>query len=125
MILDRRTLERIARTAHEVNRAYCRQLGEEAQPEWSLITGLERQRVRDAARGVLDGTFVSIEDQHDAWVSCRREDGWQYGPKKSLADKRSPALVPYAQLPVEQRLKGAIFRAVCVETQHLLMEPPP
>lgn len=121
--LTKRDLERIARTAHEVNRAYCQELGEDAHPEWSLIAGDEREQVRVAVRCVLDGTYVSLEDQHEAWKERRLAAGWTWGPIKDVADKKSPALVSWERLPEEQRAKCAIFRAVCVEVEHILMEP--
>ena len=45
-------------------------------------------------------------------------DGWVYGKIKDAELKTHPCCVPYEQLPVEQRAKDYIFRAIvktCIE----------
>lgn len=121
--LGPRLLDRIARIGHEVNRAYCQELGEEAHPQWTAILGSERALVRKAAEGVLNGTFATLEDQHEAWRQARVDAGWTWGNAKDVEHKISPALVPWADLPASQRAKSAIFRQVCVEALQLFMEP--
>ena len=56
---------------------------------------------------------ASPSASHDSWLEFKRADGWKYGPVKDLAEKTHPCFVPYAELPVEQRAKDYIFRAVC------------
>jgi RyR domain len=48
-------------------------------------------------------------------------DGWIYGVEKDAESKTHPCLLPYAELPVEQRRKDALFRAI-VQSLTLPME---
>lgn len=52
------------------------------------------------------------EQQHDAWMSDKIADGWKFGERKDAGAKTHPCLVPYGQLPADQRLKDHVFRAV-------------
>ncbi|MFD0468599.1 RyR domain-containing protein [Nonomuraea thailandensis] len=49
---------------------------------------------------------------HEAWCEHKRAEGWTYGPDKDPDAKTHPCLVPYDQLPVEQRVKDAVFHAI-------------
>ena len=40
---------------------------------------------------------------HAAWVDLRKKDGWTYGPKRNDDTKQTPCLVPYEQLPEEEK----------------------
>ena len=39
-------------------------------------------------------------------------DGWVYGAEKNAELKTHPCLVPYGDLPVEQRVKDELFTAI-------------
>jgi hypothetical protein len=39
------------------------------------------------------------EREHARWNLERLRSGWRYGPKKNVAEKRTPWLVPWTQLP--------------------------
>ena len=39
-------------------------------------------------------------------------EGWSWGPVKDPERKQHPCMVPYDQLPQEQRAKDYIFRAI-------------
>lgn len=125
MNLTKHQLERVTRAAYEVVRAYARELGEDMRKDWSAITGEERESLREGVVGVLSGRLVTLKDQHDAWRQAMVDQGWAWGPVKVVSEKLHPALVEFEQLPFEQRVKGAIFRAAAVEAQLLLMEPKP
>ncbi len=43
------------------------------------------------------------ERVHDAWARQRLADGWRWGPERDDASRRHPSLVPYAELPDEER----------------------
>lgn len=40
---------------------------------------------------------------HDVWAQTRIQQGWSYGPTRNDALKQHPCLVPYDELPVEER----------------------
>ena len=41
---------------------------------------------------------------HEVWAKTRMEQGWTYGPERSDAKKKHPCLVPYVQLPEEEKV---------------------
>ena len=48
-------------------------------------------------------------------MAFKRADGWKYGTVKDVKNKKHPCFVSYEYLPVEQRAKDYIFRAICRE----------
>jgi len=40
---------------------------------------------------------------HDVWAKNRIEEGWTYGPVRDDAKKKTPCLVPYEDLPEEEK----------------------
>lgn len=48
---------------------------------------------------------------HDSWLAEKARDGWVYGKVKDADAKTHPCIVPFSQLPVEQQIKDALFRA--------------
>lgn len=43
------------------------------------------------------------ENAHEIWASSRKRDGWCYGPRRDDALKQTPNLVPYTDLPDEEK----------------------
>ena len=43
------------------------------------------------------------ENTHDHWAQQRIEDGWVYGPQRDDASKTHPDLVPYGDLPENEK----------------------
>jgi len=104
--------ERIARVAHEVNRAYCQSLGDHTQAPWEEAPEWQRA---SAVAGVALHTQdprAGPEASHEAWSEEKRRTGWVYGPVKDATAKTHPCLVPFGELPREQQAKDFIFRAV-------------
>jgi len=44
------------------------------------------------------------ENVHDIWAQSRIEQGWTYGTQRNDTLKQHPCLVPYNQLPEEEKL---------------------
>ena len=40
---------------------------------------------------------------HDSWAALRRSQGWSYGPVRDDAARKHPCLVPYDELPEEEK----------------------
>lgn len=100
----------LARWAHELNRAIQKLTGETVSPHWeeapldqrnSSITGVNRAKLGHTP-----------EQLHESWMSDKLHEGWTYGPEKDPERKEHPCLIPYSELPAEQRLKDAVFKAV-------------
>lgn len=43
------------------------------------------------------------ENVHDVWAQGRIKDGWSYGPIRNDANKTTPCLVPYNELPDSEK----------------------
>lgn len=44
------------------------------------------------------------ENVHNVWMRTRMEQGWTYGPERNDDLKQHPCLVPYNQLPEEEKI---------------------
>lgn len=40
---------------------------------------------------------------HDVWAQNRLREGWTYGPERNDTLRQTPCLVPYEQLPEEEK----------------------
>ena len=43
------------------------------------------------------------ENVHEVWAERRIAEGWTYGTVRNDAKKQTPCLVPYAELPEEEK----------------------
>lgn len=43
------------------------------------------------------------ENVHDVWALGRIADGWTYGETRDDAEKQTPCLVPYSELPESEK----------------------
>ncbi len=48
-------------------------------------------------------TEAIAENAHDIWARARMDEGWTYGPVRNDELKQHPDLVPYAQLPDNEK----------------------
>ena len=99
-----------ARAAHEANRAYCIAIGDNSQPSWDDAPDWQKQSALAGVSGVLSGN--TPEQSHEGWMAHKLADGWKYGPAKNPEAKEHPCMVPYSELPEDQRAKDDIFCAV-------------
>lgn len=103
-------LEAVARVCHEANRAWCLLHGDNSQVHWEDAP----ENIRASALAGIDLALAGAtpEQQHQGWCSFKVADGWVYGGVKDAVRKTHPCLVPYAELPTEQRAKDAIYIGV-------------
>ena len=52
---------------------------------------------------LLDLTEKIAENVHDVWAIGRIKEGWKYGPVRDDSKKESPCLVPYSELPENEK----------------------
>ncbi len=66
------------------------------------------ERMTDVSEVILDeywGKVIQMlgEQCHEVWAKQRRGEGWIYGPFRDDIHKTNPCLVPYEDLPQEER----------------------
>jgi hypothetical protein len=108
-------VERAARIAHEINRAYCQALGDKSQPKWELAPEEIKDSVRAGVRFHLENPEAGPEASHERWLAHKQAAGWRYGPVKDFTTKEHPCMMPFLSLPKEQQAKDYLFRAVVRE----------
>lgn len=101
----------IAKACHEANRAYCSSIGDDSQLAWHDAPEWQKASAINGVKFHLSGEHDPSES-HQSWYDEKKADGWVYGPVKDAEKKEHPCMVAYDQLPVEQRSKDYIFRAI-------------
>jgi hypothetical protein len=103
----------IAELCHEVNRAYCASIGDHSQPSWNDAPEWQKASAINGVMIHLGVDNMTPEDSHNIWLSHKRAEGWSWGPVKDVEKKEHPCFIEYYRLPIEQRSKDYIFKAVC------------
>lgn len=103
--------EAIARVCHEANRALQIESGDPAlSPTWDEAPEWQRESAIEGVREAQNG--ATPEQLHQSWCEFKQRDGWRYDEVKDADAKTHPCLVPYAELPDDQRRKDAVFSAI-------------
>lgn len=68
---------------------------------------------------LLTLTEQLAENVHDIWAQGRMAEGWRYGTEKDAQAKTTPLLVPYSQLPEQEK---AYDRNTALETIRLIIK---
>ena len=63
-------------------------------------------------------TEQSAENVHEVWAASRVAQGWTSGPLRDDEKKQTPCLVPYADLPEEEK---AYDRNTAMQTLKLIV----
>ncbi|MET4095131.1 RyR domain-containing protein [Arthrobacter sp. UYCu712] len=104
-------VEQIAHVCHEANRALQVTQGDPAvSPHFMEAAQWQVDSAFEGVEQALAGS--SPEELHESWTKSKIQDGWCYGQAKDAAKKTHPCVVPYSELPAEQRLKDLVFHAV-------------
>lgn len=105
-------ISKIARVCHETNRAYCAALGDLSQPAWEDAPEWQKNSAVNGVAFHLANPTAGPENSHECWYAQKLAEGWTYGPVKDPSIKQHPCMVAYEDLPVEQKAKDYIFRAI-------------
>ena len=62
-------------------------------------------------------TEALARNVHEAWAATRIAQGWRFGPERNDARKEHPCLIPYEELPEEERTYD---RQTALETLKLI-----
>ena len=55
-------------------------------------------------QGLEQLTEYIAENVHEVWAAGRIKDGWRYGEERNDKLKTHPRLVPYSELPEEEKV---------------------
>jgi hypothetical protein len=106
------TIEQTAKMCHEVNKAYCEAIGDHSQVPWNEAPEWQQGSAINGVIFHLNNPDAKPEDSHNNWWKEKIADGWKYGPVKDTEKKEHPCMVPYEELPLEQRVKDHLFIAM-------------
>ena len=98
--------------AHEINREYCRAIGDDSQVPWEGAPKWQQDSAIKGAEFIRDNPDAKASASHDSWLTEKKSDGWKFGKVKDEEQKTHPCYVPYEKLPVEQQSKDHLFGAV-------------
>ncbi|SRR3989339_1622459 len=116
-------IEEIARVAHEINRAYCKALGDDSQPTWENAPEWQKDSARNGVKAHLEKLDLTPEQGHEVWLKQKIGEGWIWGPTKDTEAKLHPCMVPYADLPLEQKVKDHLFRQTVLSLSKINPNP--
>lgn len=109
----------IAEMAHETNRAYCEMIGDYSHVPWAEAPDWQKASAIDGVIKHLNNPHMSPEASHKSWYEFKKADGWVYGPIKDPERKEHPCMLPYADLPLTQRMKDYVFAAVIKASERI------
>lgn len=111
-LLSRLDLDAIACIVHESLRAYGAEIGESSAVPWEQSPRWQRYSTLSMVSAILRGEVTSPEASHRVWCENREREGWRFGPEIDAEQRTHPCLVPWRELPVEQRRKDVVFFAL-------------
>ncbi|QDH48000.1 hypothetical protein PQB78_gp87 [Arthrobacter phage Xenomorph] len=104
-------IDLIARVCHEANRSVQIYSNDESMsPTWDLAPDWQKHSAKQGVVEALEGK--TSEQLHQAWCDHKVDEGWRYGEKKDSEAKTHPCLIPYDELPEEQKLKDSVFGSI-------------
>ena len=57
----------------------------------------------DLPESLIQLSECIAENVHEVWAKARMDEGWTYGEKRDDIHKKHPCLVPYDELPEEEK----------------------
>ena len=99
----------VARVVYEANRAYCATMGDYTLQPWDLIGRAEKDSWKLGAAHYVKASGCSPAELHNVWFEEQVKEGWSLGPEIDFAHKTHPCLLPWFQLPVDQRMRALLF----------------
>ena len=102
----------VARICHQTNKAYCESLGDFSQSSWEDAPDWQRKSVIKGVEAHMAKNLTPRQN-HENWLAHKKANGWRFGPTKDPGKREHPCMVPYDELPEEQRIKNELFTAIC------------
>ena len=88
--------------------------GDMSQPSWDDAPDWQKASARNGVAFHCGNPDAGDSASHDNWMAEKIAAGWVYGTEKNpdTIPPTHPCIVPFSELPQEQQIKDAIFRAV-------------
>lgn len=106
------SIVQVAELVHEANRIYCRMHGDDSQLPWGETSDMIRDSTIAGVKTHVLHPYLTPQQSHESWVDYKRKEGWVWGPVKDITARTHPCLMPYNQLPEEQKVKDWIFKGI-------------
>jgi len=118
-------IERIAEILYEATRREAEWSQRSIVPEaWNDRDDAFRKQFVQVIQNYLTmDKLPTPEEAHDSWVKAYTDMGWVYGPERDPVKKTHPDMVPFDQLPKDERDKDAIFLALIYAVRLLMTVP--
>lgn len=104
--------ETIAEFVHEALSDWARLRGLPEYPSWSEAEEWMRASTIESVEHALAHPDAPPGAQHVQWMEQKIRDGFRWGENKDAEAKTHPMLVPFADLPEDERAKDAIVIAL-------------
>ena len=105
-------VSKIAKVAHEVNRALCQAFGDDSQVIWEEAPEWQRSSAINNVKFHMAHPDAGPEHSHNSWMTDKLNSGWKWGPVKDAEKKEHPSICAYQQLPPHEKAKDYLFCAV-------------
>lgn len=104
----------IAAICHDANATLCHVNGDDSQKLWPYADAWQRESAIKGVRFAIAHPDAPPSAQHEAWMDEKLAAGWVLGDVKDpkATPPTHPCLIPYDQLPAEQRAKDHLFKAI-------------
>lgn len=106
------TAEQIACVCHNANATYCQLLGDYSAVIWGDAPDWQKDSAIAGVHAIMLNPDTTSEQIHQGWLARKAAEGWVCGPIKDADSKTHPCMLPYEQLPEDQRRKDALFGAI-------------
>lgn len=106
------SIELIAKVCHDANRSYCQTIGDNSQLTWEDAPEWQKESAIKGAMFCRENPDAPPSANHESWLAVKEAEGWVYGEVKDPEKKTHPCMLPYGELPTEQRKKDALFKAI-------------
>lgn len=104
-------VELTAAICHEANRELQIAAGDDSvSPHWKSAPQWQKDSAIEGVQNALKG--LTPKEMHESWMQSKLDDGWEYGAVKNAVSKTHPCLVPYEELPEDQKLKDVVFLSI-------------
>ncbi len=106
------SIHHVARICHEANKTLCEAQGDYSQLTWNEAPSWQCESAIKGVQFCIENPNAPASANHESWMQQKIDDGWKYGPVKDAEKKEHPCMVPYEQLPDEQKAKDHLFKSI-------------